>query len=84
MKEKCEKAFETRLQIVEQMRSVTHQIEKMESEIRMVDEKIEDYKGAKDFVETVITENKMLSLDIKNILKQQIKTMMGNIFRIRT
>ena len=42
----------------------------MESEIRMVDEKIEEYKGAKDFVETVITENKMLSLDIKNKLKQ--------------
>ena len=41
----------------------------MESEIRQVDEKIDEFRSAKDFVETVITENKMLSVEIKALLK---------------
>lgn len=38
--------------------------------MRSYDEKIEDYKASKDFVELVITENKTLSEDIKKLLKQ--------------
>ena len=49
----------------------------------MVDEKIDDSKQAKDFVEIVITENKMLSADIKALLKKQIQAIMANILRLR-
>ena len=52
------------------MRAIEEGIEKVEIEIRGVNEKIDDYKSAKDFVELVITENKTLSEEIKNILKQ--------------
>jgi len=42
----------------------------VEIEIRTLDEKCEDYKLSKDFVELVITENKALSDDIKAILNK--------------
>jgi hypothetical protein len=82
-KEKAEKAYEKRLQVAHEVRTIEDKIEKVEIEIRAVNEKIEDFKSAKDFVELVITENKTLSEDIKNILKQQIKQIMANIFRLR-
>lgn len=65
------------------MRQYEEGIEKVEIEIRGVNEKIDDFRAAKDFVELVITENKTLSEDIKNIMKQQIKQIMANIFRLR-
>ena len=37
--------------------------------MRSYDDKIEDYKAAKDFVELVITENKTLPEEIKKVLK---------------
>jgi prefoldin subunit 5 len=48
---------------------IQEEIERVNNEIRTVDEKVEEYRQAKDFVEIVITENKLLSVDIKNILK---------------
>jgi hypothetical protein len=50
------------------VRQLQEDIEKVEIEMRSYDEKIEDFKLAKDFVELVITENKTLSQDIKNLL----------------
>lgn len=82
-KDKTEKFYNQRLKYAEDVRTLQEEIEKQESEIRQVDEKIEEYKQSKDFVETVITENKLLSADIKNILKQQIKQIMANIFRLK-
>jgi prefoldin subunit 5 len=49
---------------------IQEEIERVNNEIRTVDEKVEEYRQAKDFVEIVITENKLLSVDIKNILKE--------------
>jgi prefoldin subunit 5 len=55
------------------VRNLQDEIEKVDSEIRQVDEKIEEYQHAKTFVETVINENKLLSEEIKQMLKQYIK-----------
>ena len=38
---------------------------------------------AKVFVETVITENKILGADVKELLKKQIEAIMANILRLR-
>ena len=65
------------------MRNLQDEIEKVDSEIRQVDEKIEEYQHAKTFVETVINENKLLSEEIKQMLKQYIKQIMANIFRLK-
>ncbi len=51
------------------MRQLQEDIEKVDIEMRSYDEKIEDFKSAKDFVELVITENKTLSEDIKKLLQ---------------
>jgi chromosome segregation ATPase len=67
-KQKAEKAYDRRLQIALEVRQLQDDIEKVEIEMRSYDEKIEDFKLAKDFVELVITENKTLSQDIKNLL----------------
>ena len=72
-KQKAEKAYDRRLQIAQEVRQLQEDIEKVEIEIRSYDDKIEDYKASKDFVELVITENKTLSEDIKKILQQQIQ-----------
>lgn len=72
-----------RLKYAEQSRELQEEIERVEGEIRLIDEKIDDSRQAKDFVEIVITENKMLSADIKNLLKKQIQAIMANIFRLR-
>jgi hypothetical protein len=67
-KQKAEKSYDRRLQIALEVRQLQEDIEKVEIEMRSYDEKIEDFKLAKDFVELVITENKTLSQDIKNLL----------------
>lgn len=67
-KQKAEKAYDRRLQIALEVRQLQDDIEKVEIEMRSYDEKIEDFKLAKDFVELVITENKTLPQDIKNLL----------------
>jgi hypothetical protein len=67
-KQKAEKSYDRRLQIALEVRQLHEDIEKVEIEMRSYDEKIEDFKLAKDFVELVITENKTLSQDIKNLL----------------
>lgn len=82
-KDRAEKAYEKRLQVAQEVRSLQEEIEKIETEIRQVSDKADDYRAAKDFVEIVISENKTLSTDIKNMLKQQIKEIMANIFRLR-
>ena len=82
-KQKAEKAYDRRLQIALEVRQLQDDIEKVEIEMRSYDEKIEDFKLAKDFVELVITENKTLSQDIKNLLHQQIKQIMKNIFQLK-
>jgi hypothetical protein len=51
------------------VRQLQEDIEKVDIEMRSYDEKIEDFKSAKDFVELVITENKTLSEDIKKLLQ---------------
>jgi hypothetical protein len=48
-----------------------------------VDEKIDEYQHSKTFVEMVIHENKLLSEEIKSMLKQYIKQVMANIFRLK-
>lgn len=67
-KDRAEKAYEKRLQVAQEVRSLQEEIEKIETEIRQVSDKADDYRAAKDFVEIVITENKTLSTDIKNML----------------
>jgi chromosome segregation ATPase len=69
-KDRAEKAYDERLKVALQVRNLQEEIEKIETEIRQVSEKADEYRSAKDFVEIVITENKTLSSDIKNLLKQ--------------
>jgi prefoldin subunit 5 len=59
--------------VAEEVRNLQDEIEKMENEIRQVDEKIDEYQHSKVFVETVITENKLLSEEIKQMVKNYIK-----------
>ena len=82
-KDRAEKAYDERLRVALQVRSLQEEIEKIETEIRQVSEKADEFRSAKDFVEIVISENKTLSIDIKHMLKQQIKQIMANIFRLR-
>lgn len=65
------------------MRNLQDEIEKIDSEIRQVDEKIDEYQHSKNFVETVIHENKLLSEEIRQMLKSYIKQVMANIFRLK-
>lgn len=82
-KDKAEKAYDRRLKVAEEVRNLQDEIEKMDSEIRQVDEKIDEYQHSKVFVETVINENKLLSEEIKEMLKLYIKQIMANIFRLK-
>ncbi len=67
-KDRAEKAYDKRLQVAQEVRNLQEEIEKIETEIRQVNEKAEEYRSAKDFVEIVITENKTLPIEIKNLL----------------
>jgi hypothetical protein len=51
--------------------------------MRGVDEMIDEYRQSKDFVESVINENKALSVEKKAQLQSQIKQIMANIFRLK-
>ena len=67
-KDKADKAYDKRLQVAQDVRNLQEEIEKIETEIRQVSEKADEYRSAKDFVEMVISENKTLSIDVKNLL----------------
>lgn len=67
-KDRAEKAYDKRLQVAQEVRKLQEDIEKIETEIRQVNEKAEEYRSAKDFVERVITENKTLPIEKKNLL----------------
>ena len=54
--------------MAQDVRNLQEEIEKIETEIRQVSEKADEYRSAKDFVEMVISENKTLSIDVKNLL----------------
>ena len=82
-KDRAEKAYDKRLQVAQEVRNLQEEIEKIETEIRQVNEKAEEYRSAKDFVEIVITENKTLPIEKKILLQQQIKQIMTNIFRLQ-